>query len=60
MQASMLPLRAQDESDDSGLTDEEILAGEEVDAAVEDAKTAPETVVQRSLGRRCFISSSWK
>ena len=56
----MLPLRAQDESDDSGLTDEEILAGEEVDAAVEDAKTAPDTVVQRSLGRRCFISSSWK
>jgi hypothetical protein len=40
MQGSMLPLRAQDEPDDSGVTDEEILAGEEVDAAVEDAKTA--------------------
>ena len=36
MHASMLPLRAQD---DSGPTDEEILAEEEVDAAVEDVKT---------------------
>src|SRR3990172_9323569 len=39
MHAPMQPLRAQDESDDAGPTDEEILAEEEVDAAVEDAKT---------------------